>query len=568
MFRCTHCAGNAAKVSQYEEELKAAKKATRESNATIERIRLALKDALESRNASKSPTVLYNLLCNLQEGRYKQKVEEARRKRSAAEAEMALCNVGHEFVEILVNQDFDLELAHQRYSKAAMVISEIMEKEKRLIQHGLLDKRGIRKSQKHYCRILRQLASIEKLNNAKAADDKLKEAEAVHRSIWMRREEAKGLNKDDEWVLENGDQLGLVLAELKKAGQGHYRLAEIQLREVWDTRMRSPAFGPTHDDTVDSALRLVSMLEKQTKLDEKQKSADIEKILGAMWYVRSPKVTAGRLKCGLKLGDRLHQQKKYAAVETLLNPVWTTSKDALGQLSKEADVARSTGYILASALYCQNTSEKLQKAKVILKKLWAERKFYTSTGASPSNDSIAWMLAWTYLELEEYARAEPVFQSIWETRKNDLGPQHPQTLAALYGLGLTQVLQKRWAEAKNKFQHIWDIRKDGTKGQSERENNIARLQAGHQLGVCLLEQKKYARAIMVLKEVHSGRVWVLGENSMDTKRTKMALEGAKQALERQRGKGQNCARGDKKQNQKQGGVASATILRVRGAHGS
>jgi hypothetical protein len=58
----------------------------------------------------------------------------------------------------------------------------------------------------------------------------LKRAEMVHRSIWERRDEAKDLSKRDEWVLENGHQLGLVLAELaelKKSGKYQLSLAEI-----------------------------------------------------------------------------------------------------------------------------------------------------------------------------------------------------------------------------------------------------------------------------------------------------------------------------------------------------
>jgi predicted hydrocarbon binding protein len=533
--RCSQCAENKAKVSQCEEELKAAKEATRESDTTIESIRLTLKEALKSGNASEAPAVFYNLACNLYEELYKQKCEEAERMRKAAdegaaESEKALCDVGHEFVEILIYQDFSKELAHPRYLKAEKAISEIMEREKRLIQQGVLDKSGIRKSQKHYCWILRELASIEKPDNPKAAEDKLKEVEAMHRSIWMRREEAKGLNEDNEWVLENGHQLGLVLAELKKAGEGHYSLAEIQLREVWDTRKAPSAFGPTHDDTVDSALQLVSMLEKQKKLDEKQKSADIEEILGGIWNVRSPGATPGRLQCGHKLGDRLYQQKKYADAETVLNQVWTTRTDALEQASKEADDARSTGYILASALYYQRTPEKYENAKLILKKLWGKRKLYMSKDASPSNDLIGWRLAWTYRMLAEYARAEPVFQSIYEMRKNDLGPLHPKTLTAQHELGLTQALRKRWAEAENTFQHIWDKRKDGTEGQSERDNTIARLRAGHQLGMCLSEQKSYKAAIKVLKEVYNGRVAVLEEDANETKTTKKALDDARKAL--------------------------------------
>lgn len=423
------------------------------------------------------------------------------------------------------------------------------------MQEDVLDKTEIRKSQRKYCSIVCRLATIENANNVKAAEEKLKCAEGIHESIWKRRDEAGGLSQDDEWVLENGHLLGVVLghlaqvkqvelkraemnqADLKQEVEDRYRLAEIHLRSVWKERKNSSAFGRTHNDTVDSALQLVLMMEKQNNLAEEKKRADIEDILSGIWADGRHQANASILNCGHKLGELLCHQKKYAKAEPVLSEVWTARQQALVHMSKEASDARSTGFELACALYYQRRKEKYEEGKVILKKLWAKRNSWVSAEASPSNDSIGWRLAWTHRQLEEYAEAEAVFELIWETRKvreNDMGPRHAKTLNAQYELGVTQMHQKRWVEAERNFQHIWDTEKDGAVGEKEKHNTITRLNAGHQLSVCLLQHKRYERAIKVLEEVYNGKVSVFGQGVQEVKTAKMAVEDAQNALEVQR----------------------------------
>jgi hypothetical protein len=138
------------------------------------------------------------------------------------------------------------------------------------------------------------------------------------------------------------------------------------LREVWKARKRASALGPTYDDTVESALQLVSTLEKQDRLEGKQKSADIEDILREIWSLRGTRMTAGLLNCGHKLGEQLHQQKKYCEAETVLDEVWMARNGAIKHVLEEDDDAWSTGSLLADALYSQRTREKYKSAKVIL----------------------------------------------------------------------------------------------------------------------------------------------------------------------------------------------------------
>ena len=240
-------------------------------------------------------------------------------------------------------------------------------------------------------------------------------------------------------------------------------------------------------------------------------------------------MNVGVLNCGHKLGDHFYQQKEYKDAELVLNEVWMVRKDALGQLGQEADDARSTGYVLASALYYQKTNETYGKAKAILSKLWATSKDFMSKEASPSNSSIGWRLAWTYRMLEKYASAEPVFLAIWESRKIDPGPSRARTLTAQYELGLTIGLLKHWAQAEGTFQNMWDKRKDVAESQSVRHN-----EAGHQLGVCLFEQDNHKAAIKVLNEVYTRRVNTLEVDAKDTKTTGKKQEEVRKAFAAQK----------------------------------
>lgn len=391
-----------------------------------------------------------------------------------------------------------------------------------------MDKSSIQNSERQYCAILWQLVSFEKPKNKKAADERLKCAEMVHRPIWERTGEAQSLRQNDEWVLDNGYGLGLVLAELKTHGEDQYRLAEIQFNKVWKANKRAPARGPTHDATVESALQWASMLEKQTKLDEQQKRADIEDRLQEIWSLRGTRLTAGLLRCGDKLGEQLHQQKKYPEAQNVLHEVWMARQGAMEYSGEEGNNARSTGSLLADALYCQRTREKYEQAKAILLKLWERRLYYASPKASPSNNFIGWQLAWTFLRLEDHQRAEHIFHAVWESRKKSWGAYDARTLLAQYQLAFTQTLRQKWAAAQHNFRFIWDTRKLKTDGELDSLKTI-RISSGHYLGICLSEQKNYDPAVLVLTEVYSWSVVVLGGDADETRATLMKREEVKRA---------------------------------------
>jgi hypothetical protein len=538
-FRGEKGAATAAMLSKCQKQLKAANTTIAGLNATVHELattiqvmRITLRNALQGGRAAEAAAVAYTVASELHEDDYRRACKEGEKRRTegsagAAASERAARDAGHAYVAILTNQALSQQPPEAGFAKAEKVMSEILEKERWLIQQGRLDKSGIQNSQRQYCFILWQLASFEKPKNKKAADERLKCAEMVHRSIWERTDEAQSLRHNDEWVLDNGYGLGLVLAELKTTGEDQYRLAEIQFNKVWKANKRAPARGPTHDATVESALQWVSMLEKQTKLDEQQKRADIEDRLREIWSLRGTRLTAGLLRCGDKLGEQLHQQKKYPEAQNVLHEVWMARQGAV-EYGEEGNNARSTGYLLADALYYQRTREKYEQAKVILLKLWERRLYYASPKASPSNDFIGWRLAWTFLRLEDNQRAEQIFHAVWESRRKSWGADDAQTLFAQYQLAFTQTLRKQWAAAQHNFQFVWETRKLKTDGELDWLNTI-RISSGHHLGICLSEQKSYGPAVLVLTEVYSWSVVVLGGDADETRATLMKLEEVKRA---------------------------------------
>jgi hypothetical protein len=180
--------------------------------------------------------------------------------------------------------------------------------------------------------------------------------------------------------------------------------------------------------------------------------------------------------------------------------------------------------------------DKYETAAVILKELWDKRN-YMSSAVPPAVYDIGYRLAWSYRLLERYESAEPVFQAIWEIKKNHSGPDHPETLAVEYQLGFVQYqlsvkgsLPDRLADAEDKFRYIWEKKSDGIGDESKKQATIASLRAGHQLGLCLSKRKSHQLAVDVLEEVYNGRIKVLGEGVKDTQATKVALDEANAAL--------------------------------------
>jgi hypothetical protein len=89
------------------------------------------------------------------------------------------------------------------------------------------------------------------------------------------------------------------------------------------------------------------------------------------------------------------------------------------------------------------------------------------------------------------------------------------------------VLQDQWARAQPKFQYIWERRPQCIDGESKQ---TIRLKSGHYLAICLLKQNSYRAAVAVLTELYHCRALALGDDADETNLTLQQLETAKKAL--------------------------------------
>jgi tetratricopeptide (TPR) repeat protein len=115
--------------------------------------------------------------------------------------------------------------------------------------------------------------------------------------------------------------------------------------------------------------------------------------------------------------------------------------------------------------------------------------------------SIAWVtgsLALTYDADGQFARAEPLYREVLERNRKLFGPEHVQTTAALGGLGLNLLKQKRHAEAERLVRACLAIRAKAM------PDDWLTFSTRSQLGGALLGQKKFARAEPLLLTGYEG----------------------------------------------------------------
>jgi hypothetical protein len=447
--------------------------------------------------------------------------------KEASETEKESFSLGMNLVLMLTKQKY----SEGRYRRAEEVLSQIWERQKQLRRENEPDARKIHRQ---YCMILRQQGLKNKTNDKDLSEERFKQAENMHKWIWDRQDASKTLQKNDPWRLDNGYELGLVLAE-----QDRYVEAEAQHERVFDARRDPDALGPTHDDTVKSALQVVLMVENQKNLEKQQKARKIENTLKKVWtHGEQSGRSSGMLDCGYRLGLCLYGQDKDAEAAEVLNEVWAARKGALRERSPRGDNARSTGFQLALALYFQKVekkSDKYEKAKPVLEELWESREFIQK-GSTPSVHSIGHYLARTLNSLNDYDGAESFCMKLWEIDKRDYGPEDLAPLQDRYEWGKALFNGKKDYKAAGEiFQEVWTARVKREKEKGE-THAVETLNAGQMLGFCHLRQDNYLLAVEVFREVYIAREKRLGINNLDTKRTKKGLDEAEEKLAAQRKK--------------------------------
>ena len=123
-----------------------------------------------------------------------------------------------------------------------------------------------------------------------------------------------------------------------------------------------------------------------------------------------------------------------------------------------------------------------------------------------------------FSERRDYAAAEKVYRSIYATRKESLGDDHPQTLAALSDVVVTLNRLRKYEKAEKQARKLLAAR-----SRVLGERHADTLASMHHLGVALSGLRKHAKAEPVLKKALAGRREILGDDNRETLSTTRAL---------------------------------------------
>jgi len=106
----------------------------------------------------------------------------------------------------------------------------------------------------------------------------------------------------------------------------------------------------------------------------------------------------------------------------------------------------------------------------------------------------------------KYEEAEHLCTTVVESRRRLLGPEHPETLASMWGLSVVYWYQRRNAKAETLFSEVWELRR-----RTLGENHPDTLQALYGLAWTYLRQARYAEAERLLQHAFKKCFETLGE---------------------------------------------------------
>lgn len=149
------------------------------------------------------------------------------------------------------------------------------------------DSRETRSAQRQLCRILR-------------SRQKYKAAERMYRKVWDELDP----RSPDSWVMENGRELAMVLAEQK-----YFPEAEQQFKRVLT------AFGDDHQASSETVLQYALILSKNNE------SSQAASALQPFMYLEGVDLSPGLLACATNVGESLFEEKKWAEAEPILAKV-------------------------------------------------------------------------------------------------------------------------------------------------------------------------------------------------------------------------------------------------------
>lgn len=327
-------------------------------------------------------------------------------------------------------------------------------------------------------------------------------AERIAREVLKEREGGEDVSEDYK---SSHRQLILALRLQGRDQESKLREAEHLLRKIWPIREKRDLWRLENGDM------LCTVLEERKRYDNahpEQKN---------VWKAREAdqgKRHKDTVKSALRLAEIMNNEiltsekdhKKNFLEEELkdiFTEIWGLWKYGLSR--EEAVGILTAGYKLGHLYRCR---QDYVKAKPILNDVWEAMK---SVLEETSEDTISAGvdLALVYFGLKEYPMAESTSTWVWEKKKVRFGIEDPTTLEARYDVGRAVFAQgERYQYAKSIFDEVYKARKASSAFGPLHKDTLA---CGHYLSEAIAKQEGGSlEAAMQIKEVFELRKQVLG----------------------------------------------------------
>jgi tetratricopeptide (TPR) repeat protein len=292
-------------------------------------------------------------------------------------------------------------------------------------------------------------------------------------------------------------------------GQGHYREAERQYREV--LAVERHVLGKGHTETLATCHDLAHAIVLQLRWGE------AESLYREVLAARQLALGADHPDTLITRNDlawAVFAQHRWGEAEPMYREVLAARQRVLGADHPDTLATRND---LAWAIAWQGrNSEAEQRYREILidrrRVLGADHPDTLAT----RND-----LAWAIAEQGRYGEAEPLYREVLADRRRVLGDDHPATLATHHNLAWVITQEGRYKDAESLYREELTARRTVLG-----DDHLDTLATRHNLAEVILKQGHPSEAETLLAEVLTVRRTVLGDNDPATLATREALDEA------------------------------------------
>lgn len=199
---------------------------------------------------------------------------------------------------------------------------------------------------------------------------------------------------------------------------------------------------------------------------------------------------------------------------------------AAGQARREARKAERTTQFLRDMLASVDPNQARGREVTVRQVLAeAEKKLESSLGDEPQvAAAMHGTLGQTYSSLGDFKSAERHYRAAYDLAKSALGPEHPDTLAALNGIASEAEALNRYDEAEQMYRQCLEAMRR-VSGPAAPET----LDVAHNLANLLANRGRYDEAEALLQEVLAASIRILGPEDPATLVTRKVLAGVWQS---------------------------------------